>query len=105
MEETEETMDRDAGPVPPGSNVEELRPDAEESGSDEAVFPPGCEDIEGEEDGPKDDTDSPVLVALDAEETCPVEIDTQETCPVEIEAQETCPVENGSRVTVSVLLA
>ena len=85
----------DAVPVPPGCNVEELCPDettdAVNCGTpdvgeliiDEIVFSPGCVDPDGEEDNPKEDADPLVWLALDAEETC--------------------PVENGSRVAVSVL--
>ena len=99
MEEAEETMDRDAGPVPPGCNIEELRPDTEEF-----VFPPGCVDVEGEEDNPKEDTDPPGFVDAKGEEDDPKE-DADPPVRVALDAEETCTVENGSKVTVSVLLA
>ncbi len=60
-------------------------PDAEELRTDDVVFHLDRGDLDGKNDGSKEDADTPFWVTLDVEETC--------------------PVENGSRVTVSVLLA
>ena len=125
-------MDRDAGPVFPGFNAEELcpnettvdvdcgTPDADEVSSDEADLAPVCVALdvkvsldEGDDPPLFGDPDAaelgndemvfpPRRVDPEGEEDDPKE-DADPPVWVALYAEDACPVENGSRVAVPVL--